>query len=283
MYPKGKVLHGFKVIDSRKIDEFRSVATLFEHEQSGLTLIHMGNDDENNAFCINFKTLPDDDSGKPHIMEHSVLAGSKKWNVKAPFMELRKGSVQSFMNAFTYPDKTIYPFSSRNEKDYYNLMDAYLSSVFFPKIYESEDILKQEGWHYELDSLDGELKYNGIVFNEMKGAKSSPDVYLYNMIQRSLFPDTLYRFQSGGDPDAIPSLTQEAFEEFHRKFYHTSNCMILVYGNNSLDPQLEVINDNFLKHFYKDQYCIHHPIAESLCLHTGVEAWICHSPEWNNG
>ena len=183
----------------------------------------MENQDENKVFTIGFRTPPKDSTGVAHIVEHTVLCGSKEFPVKDPFIELAKGSLNTFLNAMTYPDKTVYPVASCNDKDFQNLMHVYLDAVFYPNIYKEEKIFKQEGWHYELESEEAPLKYNGVVFNEMKGVYSDPDSILYRNIQNALFPDTPYGVESGGDPVEIPELTYEDYLDFHSKYYHPSN------------------------------------------------------------
>ncbi|MGI6142020.1 MAG: insulinase family protein, partial [Caldicoprobacterales bacterium] len=203
------------------------------------------------VFSITFRTPPPDNTGVPHIMEHSVLCGSRKFPVKEPFVELAKGSLNTFLNAMTYPDKTIYPIASRNNKDFLNLMDVYMDAVLYPNIYDKQETLMQEGWHYELESRRKPLTYKGVVYNEMKGAFSSPEQVLFREIQASLYPDTPYANESGGDPDYIPVLTQDAFIEFHKKYYHPSNSYIYLYGNGDMDTHLKFLNDEYLKHFDK--------------------------------
>ena len=190
------------------------------------------NDDTNKVFTIGFRTPPADDTGVPHITEHSVLCGSRKFPVKDPFVELCKGSLNTFLNAMTYSDKTVYPLASLNEKDFHNLMHVYMDAVFYPNMYEKKEIMMQEGWHYEIDEETGELTYNGVVFNEMKGVYSSSEQQLYRIIEKSLLPHTAYGFESGGDPEAIPNLTQEDFIAFHKRYYHPSNSYIYLYGDN---------------------------------------------------
>lgn len=245
----GDVCHGFRLIDEREIKEINSVARLFRHEQSGARLLSLSNDDDNMVFAISFRTPPRDSTGLPHILEHSVLCGSRKFPVKEPFVELIKGSLNTFLNAFTYPDKTMYPVASRNEKDFRNLMDVYLDAVFYPKIYDKPEILMQEGWHYELEKRDDPITYRGVVYNEMKGAFSSPDQVLFRKIQESLFPDTPYGVESGGDPEVIPTLTYERFLDFHRTYYHPSNSYIFLYGDSDIRSHLAFIDQEYLRHF----------------------------------
>lgn len=252
-YTIGNVYHGFKLKRQEKVEEINSVARIFEHEKSGARLLHLENDDSNKVFSIGFKTLPSNDTGVAHILEHSVLCGSKKFPTKEPFVELIKGSLNTFLNAMTFSDKTIYPLASKNEKDFFNLMDVYLDAVFHPNIYNTKEILMQEGWHYELENIEDELTYKGVVYNEMKGAFSSPDGVLMRNIQGSLFENNTYKNESGGDPEFIPNLTQEEFLNFHSKYYHPSNSYIFLYGDGNLDKMLAFINDNYLSEFDKKE------------------------------
>ena len=241
----------YRLIKEENIKEINSKAQLLEHVKSGARVVLLLNDDENKVFQIGFKTPPTDDTGVPHIMEHSTLCGSKKYPVKEPFVELLKGSLNTFLNAITFSDKTIYPVASCNDKDFANLMEVYLDAVFYPNVYKHEEIFKQEGWHYELDSLDGDITYNGVVYNEMKGAFSSPDQVVARASNNSLFPDTAYGVESGGDPEAIPTLTYEAFKNFHSKFYHPSNSYIALYVNFNAEERLEFMDKEYLSKFDK--------------------------------
>ena len=225
--------HGFELIHDRPVRELKTETFFYRHIATGAELLSLVNDDTNKVFGITFRTPPYDSTGVAHILEHSVLCGSRKYPVKEPFVELLKGSLQTFLNAFTYPDKTCYPVASQNLKDFYNLIDVYLDAVFYPRI--TRHIFEQEGWHYELDRPDSPLSYKGVVFNEMKGAYASPENLLAHCSQISVFPDTLYGLDSGGDPEKIPSLTYDAFREFHRSHYHPSNARIYFYGDD--DPQ----------------------------------------------
>ena len=209
----------------------------------------LSNDDENKVFSIGFRTPPYDDTGLPHILEHSVLCGSKNFPAKDPFVELVKGSLNTFLNAMTYPDKTVYPVASCNNKDFRNLMNVYLDAVFYPNIYKREEIFKQEGWSYNIDSPESEIKYNGVVYNEMKGAFSSPESVLERQILHSLFPDTCYSHESGGDPEAIPTLEYSKFLDFHKKYYHPSNSYIYLYGDIDIEENLKWIDENYLCDF----------------------------------
>lgn len=245
----GSVYNGFKLLEKREIDEINSIGMVFEHEKSGAKLFYLKNDDDNKVFSISFRTPPMDSTGVPHILEHSVLCGSRKFPVKEPFVELVKGSLNTFLNAFTFPDKTMYPVASTNDKDFSNLMDVYLDAVFYPNIYKYPEIMMQEGWHYELDNKDAEITYKGVVYNEMKGAFSSPESILFRKISESLFPDTQYGVESGGDPDVIPELTQKQFEDFHKKYYHPSNSYICLYGDMDIIEKLKFLDEEYLKNF----------------------------------
>ncbi len=245
------VYHGFKVLQAQFVDEISSQAYIMEHIKSGARLLYLANDDDNKVFSISFRTPPADDTGVAHILEHSSLCGSRKYPLKEPFVDLVKGSLNTFLNAMTFPDKTMYPVASRNDKDFHNLMDVYLDAVFYPSFYQNKYTLRQEGWHYNLDSLDGELSYNGVVYNEMKGVYSSPDAYLENEALKALFPDNCYRFESGGYPDAIPQLTQEKFEQFHKTYYSPENSYIYLYGDMDIDATLEYLDSEYLSSFEK--------------------------------
>lgn len=238
----------FNLIKEQGIPEINATAKLYIHKRTGARLLSIINDDENKVFCINFRTTPKDSTGVAHILEHSVLGGSEKYPVKEPFAEILKGSLATFVNAFTYPDKTCYPLASQNLQDFYNLIDVYMDAVFHPLI--SEETLMQEGWHYELDDPAKPLTYKGVVFNEMKGAYSSPDNLLARTIQQSLFPKHLYGIDSGGDPSNIPDLTYSAFKSFHTTYYHPSNSFIFFYGNNDPEKRLKLM-DGYLKPYRK--------------------------------
>ena len=239
----------YTIIEKKEIPEINAVGYLLSHNTTKARVLLVENDDENKVFSIAFRTPPSDDTGVAHILEHSVLCGSEKFPSKDPFVELAKGSMNTFLNAMTYPDKTVYPIASCNDKDYHNLMHVYLDAVFFPNIYRNPEILKQEGWHYELDGPDAELKFNGVVYNEMKGVFSSPEAVLERRIQGSLLKDTPYAFESGGDPDAIPQLTRENFLAFHTRYYHPSNSYIYLYGNADFVKELEFIDEEYLSRF----------------------------------
>lgn len=245
------IYHGFKVLQNDFIEEVNSDVYLMEHLFSGAKLLYLANNDDNKVFSISFRTPPNDDTGVAHILEHSSLCGSRKYHLKEPFVELVKGSMNTFLNAMTFSDKTMYPVASRNDKDFRNLMDVYLDAVFYPLIYENKYTLKQEGWHYNLNIPEDELTYNGVVYNEMKGVYSSPDALLENEAMKALFPDTPYRFESGGYPSAIPQLTQEAFEDFHKTYYSPENSYIYLYGDMDIDDTLKYLDEEYLSAFAK--------------------------------
>lgn len=247
----GDVYFGFKLEDEVSIDEIKSIGRVFTHVKSGAKLVSLENDDDNKTFSITFKTLPQNNKGIPHIMEHSVLCGSKKFPVKEPFVEILKGSLNTYLNAATYPDKTVYPVASRNYKDFRNLMDVYLDAVFYPAIYEKPEIFMQEGWHYDIDDSSGDFDYTGIVYNEMKGAYSSPVSTLLRTVDETLFKDNMYKFDSGGKPEEIVKLSRAEFIKFHREYYHPSNSIIYLYGDINLDEELKFINDEYLNKFSK--------------------------------
>ena len=226
--------------------ELKTTASLFRHDQTGAELLSLSNDDENKVFGIAFRTPPANSTGVAHILEHSVLCGSRKYPVKEPFVELLKGSLQTFLNAMTYPDKTCYPVASQNLRDFYNLIDVYLDAVFYPRL--NSFIFQQEGWHFELENPAQALTYKGVVFNEMKGAYSSPDNVLAEYSLQSLFPDNPYGFDSGGDPKEIPKLTFEEFRAFHKRYYHPSNARIYFYGDDDPNERLRITNE-YLKDF----------------------------------
>ena len=246
---KGQIYNGFELLEERNIKEVNSMVRLFSHVKSGARLLHLENDDNNKVFSISFRTPPMDNTGLPHILEHAVLCGSKKFPLKDPFIELAKGSLNTYLNAMTFSDKTMYPIASQNHKDFMNLMDVYLDAVFNPNIYNGPESFMQEGWHYELNNLEDSLSIKGVVYNEMKGAFSSPEQIIFSKIEESLFPDTVYRFESGGEPDAIPELTYEQFIDFHKKYYHPSNSYIYLYGNGDLMAYLKFIDEGYLKEF----------------------------------
>ena len=241
--------NNYTVIKEKFIDELHSQVSLLKHNKSGARVLLFANDDDNKVFQIGFRTPPTDDTGVPHILEHSTLCGSKKFPVKDPFVELLKSSLNTFLNALTFSDKTVYPVASCNDKDFANLMEVYMDAVLYPNVYIHEEIFKQEGWHYELDSKDSPLTYNGVVYNEMKGAFSSPEQVAMRASMHALFPDTTYGVESGGDPEFIPDLTYEKFKEFHSKYYHPSNSYICLYGNMNMDEKLDWLDKEYLSKF----------------------------------
>ncbi len=251
--------HGFRISSREELPEIDGEAYVGVHEASGARLLYLKNDDNNKSFAIGFRTPPQDDTGVFHILEHSVLCGSRRFPVKEPFVDLLKGSMQTFLNAMTFADKTLYPVASTNEQDLFNLMDVYLDAVFHPRIYEKRAIFEQEGWHYELVAADGAagdaaqldadqtaLVHNGVVFNEMKGALSDSSSVLYDELQKALFPDTCYAFESGGTPESIPTLTYENYLDEHRRHYRTDNSYIVLYGNLDIDRALAFLDERYL-------------------------------------
>lgn len=236
----------YEILDEHRVEGVQSDGFILRHKKSGARIAILSNNDDNKVFYIGFRTPPEDETGVPHIIEHTTLCGSKKFPVKDPFIELAKGSLNTFLNAMTYPDKTVYPVASCNDQDFKNLMDVYLDAVFNPNITKYEEIFKQEGWHYELTGRDDELKINGVVYNEMKGAYSSPDEVLSSQIYRSLFPDNTYSKDSGGNPEYIPKLTYEAYLDFYHKYYHPSNSYIYLYGDMDVVERLEWLDKEYL-------------------------------------
>ena len=239
----------YEILEHRFINDLNSDGLILRHKKTGAYVTLLLNDDENKVFYIGFRTPPVDSTGVAHIIEHSVLCGSKKYPVKDPFIELAKGSLNTFLNAMTYPDKTVYPVASCNDQDFHNLVDVYLDAVFNPNIYREEKIFRQEGWHYELENEDSELKLNGVVYNEMKGVYSSPDDVVEHEIMVSLYPDSTYGIESGGDPDCIPDLTYEQFLDFHGRYYHPSNSYIYLYGNMDAEEYLKYIDEEYLSKY----------------------------------
>jgi len=242
-----RIPDSYELIEEKYLDDIRKTGYLLSHKKTKARIAIIPDEDEDNkVFFIGFRTPPFDSTGAPHIMEHSVLCGSDKYPIKDPFVELAKGSLNKFLNAMTYPDKTVYPVASCNDKDFQNLMDVYLDAVFHPNIFKHKEIFEQEGWHYELESEDDELTINGVVYNEMKGAYSSPDSLLDREIMSTLFPDTEYHHESGGNPKVIPELTYEDFEDFYKKYYHPSNSYIYLYGNCDMYEKLDYIDKEYL-------------------------------------
>ncbi len=252
-FKQGNDYNGFVLKKQEQIEEINAQANVFEHEKTGAKLLYIKNDDTNKVFSIGFKTPPDDSTGVMHILEHSVLCGSKKFPTKEPFVELVKGSLNTFLNAMTFTDKTIYPIASQNSKDFFNLMEVYLDAVFYPNIYKTKEILMQEGWHHELENIEDKLTYKGVVYNEMKGAFSSPEGILMRKVQETLFPDNCYSNESGGDPKYIPDLTYEQFIETHKKYYHPSNSYIFLYGDCDAEKAMKFISEEYLNNFDKKE------------------------------
>ena len=242
----------YEIIEQKPLDELDSEGLLLRHKKSGARVLLLLNDDDNKVFSIGFRTPPEDSTGVAHILEHSVLCGSERFPAKDSFVELIKGSLNTFLNAMTYPDKTVYPVASCNQADFKNLMHVYLDAVFAPAIYKQEEIFRQEGWHYEVGE-DGNLTYNGVVFNEMKGALSSPDDLIFDRINEALYPDITYSKESGGDPEVIPELTYEQFLDFHRKYYHPSNSYIYLYGDMDAAERLDWMDQEYLSRFQENQ------------------------------
>lgn len=244
-----KINDAYELLEKEELGDIGSEGLLLRHKKSGATLVLLQNDDDNKVFYIGFRTPPADSTGVAHIIEHSVLCGSDRYPVKDPFVELVKGSLNTFLNAMTYPDKTVYPVASCNDKDFDNLIDVYMDAVFHPRIYSRPEIFMQEGWHYELENREDPIKINGVVYNEMKGAFSSPDDVLERQVMNSLFPDTPYGVESGGDPACIPDLTYEDFLDFHRRYYHPCNAYIYLYGNFDAEDKLDYLDRVYLSHY----------------------------------
>ena len=242
-------LTSYELVQQKSLKDLKSEGYFLRHKKSGAKILLMENDDDNKVFFVGFRTPPEDSTGLPHILEHSVLCGSKNFPLKDPFVELVKGSLNTFLNAMTYPDKTVYPIASCNDKDFQNLMHVYMDAVFYPNIYQHEEIFRQEGWSYQLESEEDALTYNGVVYNEMKGAFSSPEGVLDRMILNTLFPDTCYANESGGDPECIPNLTYEQFLDFHKKYYHPSNSYIYLYGDMDFVEKLQWLDEMYLSSF----------------------------------
>ena len=242
-------LKQYEVLDEHNIPDVASMGYVLRHKKSGARIAVLSNNDENKVFYIGFRTTPDDETGVPHIIEHTTLCGSEKFPVKDPFIELAKGSLNTFLNAMTYPDKTMYPIGSCNDQDFKNLMDVYMDAVFNPNITKYKEIFKQEGWHFELESKDAPITINGVVYNEMKGAYSSADEVLSNQIYRSLFPDNTYSKDSGGNPIHIPELTYEKYLDFYHKYYHPSNSYIYLYGDMDIVERLKWLDEEYLSKY----------------------------------
>eukprot|EP00299_Pterocystis_sp_00344_P019771 c9778_g1_i3.p1 GENE.c9778_g1_i3~~c9778_g1_i3.p1 ORF type:complete len:868 (+),score=253.71 c9778_g1_i3:36-2606(+) len=241
----------FEIVKREIVSEYDFVSTILKHKRTGAEIWSVEKNDDNKVFGITFRTPVDDSTGIPHILEHSVLCGSRKFPTKEPFVELLKGSLQTFLNAFTYPDRTCYPVASQNHKDLYNLIHVYMDAVFHPRAINDPMVLDQEGWHYELESPEDKLKRKGVVFNEMKGVYSQPQSLIHHAAAEALFPDTTYRFDSGGNPKDIPALTFDRFRDFHRRYYHPSNSRIFFYGDDNVSKRLDII-DEYLRDYNAD-------------------------------
>ena len=283
MLEKVENLSAYEVKDRRFVEEMNSEGMVLEHRKSGARLFLMSNEDDNKVFSIGFRTPPADSTGLPHILEHSVLEGSEKFPVKDPFVELVKGSLNTFLNAMTYPDKTVYPVASCNDKDFQNLMDVYLDGVFHPSIYREPKIFKQEGWHYELPSEDAPLTVNGVVYNEMKGAFSSPESVLERFTSSVLFPDTPYSNESGGDPAVIPNLSYEQFIQFHKDYYHPANSYIYLYGDMDMEEKLLWLDKEYLSAYDKKDFTLDSSIALQKPFTEPVEKETTYSVTANEG
>lgn len=246
---KIKDVKAYELVEERTLEDLNSIGYILRHKKSGARISVISNDDENKVFYVGFRTPPEDSTGVAHIIEHTVLCGSEKFPLKDPFVELVKGSLNTFLNAMTYPDKTVYPVASCNEKDFQNLMDVYFDAVLHPNIYKYQEIFRQEGWHYELEDKNAPITLNGVVYNEMKGAFSSPEGVLDREILNSLFPDTSYGNESGGDPQFIPDLTYEDYIRFHQRYYHPSNSYIYLYGDMDIAEKLDWMDREYLSHY----------------------------------
>jgi len=243
---KFQIPETYELIKAENLTDIGSAGYLLKHKKSGARVMLIENDDDNMVFNISFRTTPKDSCGEAHIIEHTVLCGSRKYPSKDPFVELVKGSMNTFLNAMTYPDKTMFPVASTNDQDFRNLMDVYLDAVFYPNIYQNENIFRQEGWSYQIENKEDPIVYNGVVYNEMKGAYSSPDDVVERMVMNSLFPDTTYGVDSGGNPEHIPELTYENFLNFHRTYYHPANSYIYLYGKMDFTERLEYLDREYL-------------------------------------
>ena len=236
----------YRLVEKREIKELQAQGYLLSHVRTGARVLCVECDDDNKVFSIGFRTTPESSNGVAHIIEHTVLCGSDKYPAKDPFVELIKGSLNTFLNAMTYPDKTVYPVASCNDKDFKNLMSVYMDAVFHPNIYKTRTFFEQEGWHYEMEDKDSPLIYNGVVYNEMKGAYSSADDVLQEEVKQALYPDNAYAYDSGGTPNIIPSLTYEQYIEFHKRYYHPTNSYIYLYGNCDMEERLNWIDEEYL-------------------------------------
>ena len=265
-----KILDKYELIQHQYLKDTGCDSLLLRHRKTGARVALLPSEDDNKVFYIGFRTPPEDSTGVAHILEHSVLCGSRDFPVKDPFIELAKGSLNTFLNAMTYPDKTVYPVASCNDTDFKNLMHVYLDAVFHPNIYSEQNIFRQEGWHYEAENEDSPITVNGVVYNEMKGALSSPDDVLARSIYEALYPHTPYAVESGGDPVNIPDLTYEAFLNFHSRYYHPSNSYIFLYGNMDMEERLAYLDEAYLSTF--DKLAIDSEIPAEPAFDKPVEA-----------
>lgn len=277
-----QVVSGFRLVEERQVPETNSLGRLFVHEKSGARLLQLANDDSNKVFGIGFRTPSSNSTGVAHILEHSVLNGSKKYRTKEPFMDLLRSSLSTFLNAMTFSDKTIYPVASQNDKDFDHLMDVYLDAVFHPAIYERKEIFLQEGWHYHIEKPEDAISYRGVVYNEMRGALSSADAQVGDMILSCLYPDTIYGKESGGDPYEIPSLTYEAFLDFHRRLYHPANSYIFIYGDGDIEHFLSHIDEAYLSDYDKAEVDSAISWQEAFAAPQEVEATYSVAPDTDN-
>lgn len=280
---KFEIPSSYEFLFEEKLEDVNGIGKLLMHKKTGARVAIIANDDNNKVFSIGFRTPPADSTGVAHIIEHSVLCGSKNFPAKDPFVELAKGSLNTFLNAMTYPDKTVYPVASINEQDFKNLMHVYMDAVLYPNIYQKREIFEQEGWHYELEDEKAELKLNGVVYNEMKGAFSSPESMLYRMIQNSLFPDTAYGVESGGDPEFIPELSYEKFIEFHKTYYHPSNSYIYLYGDMDFEERLNWLDKEYLNQYDRLQVASEVKLQKGFQTMKEVEAYYSLSEDESDG
>jgi Zn-dependent M16 (insulinase) family peptidase len=278
-YMKYTIPSSYEFIFEEKLEDLNGLGKVLIHKKTGARVALIANDDNNKVFSIGFRTPPANSTGVAHIIEHSVLCGSKNFPAKDPFVELAKGSLNTFLNAMTYPDKTVYPIASINEQDFKNLMHVYMDAVLYPNIYQRNEIFRQEGWHYDLENEEAELKYNGVVYNEMKGAFSSPESQLYRLIQNSLFPNTAYGVESGGDPDFIPELSYEEFIDFHKTYYHPSNSYIYLYGDMDFTERLEWLDKEYLNQYNYLEVDSEVKIQDGFSVMKEVEAFYSLSEE----
>ncbi len=263
-------IKNYELIKKEFVEELNSTAYHLRHLKTKGEVLYLENDDEIKTFGIGFRTPPVDSTGVAHIVEHCVLSGSRKYRTKEPFMDMVNSSMQTFLNAMTYPDKTIYPIATRNKKDFFNLMDVYLDAVFYPRIKDVKEIFLQEGWHLELESPEDELKYNGVVYNEMRGAYSDADGQVQEVLAHNLHPNSTYDHDSGGDPHEIINLSYEDFIDFHKRYYHPSNSYIFLNGKMDLEKVLGYIDREYLGEFdYQDpnsDIIMNEPFKESKKL-----------------